>query len=553
MKGKKLAALTAVLYVIFLVACSASWLAHFSFKELINVIAGTVPFQEGVFKKSSESLTVVLHDGETAILDEFESLRSADLRGSECIDEIYLWAQENPQVNVRYTVTLPNGLRVENTASSLDFTGINKDNLLSFSDALRHFPAAGTVELGSSEDSPSPLNPDELASLITANPDKTFAYRVTLSGIQISLSDKLIDLSELESTEAERATGYLSCMPRLEKVKLGDDSKCALSLEEIAALQSAAPQADFEYSFELYGRPHKFSDESIDLSGYVFTDKGEDLINAMRCMPQLKSVDLDSRALTNGLSDEEIAAIRDEFPNVEVVWRVWFGQLYSVRTDTERILASKPSVGGIVSDLDVQTLSYCTKVKYLDLGHNEHITDISFVSHMPDLEVFIIAMNYVADISPLADCRKLEYLELNSTPVVDLSPLKDLDSLRHLNISNCYMTDISPLYGLKDLERLWIGCLTPIPAEQVAKMQSSVPGCRISTVSDDPHGDGWRYTDYNINYHTYTWSERYELLREQLGYNYQEYSFYWLDPKSGLQAPPEYAGTYYIHPDQLSA
>ena len=37
---------------------------------------------------------------------------------------------------------------------------------------------------------------------------------------------------------------------------------------------------------------------------------------------------------------------------------------------------------------------------------------------------------------------------------------------------------------------------------------------------------------------------RHELLREQMGYNYQEYSFYWLDPKCGDPAPAEYAGKF---------
>lgn len=78
----------------------------------------------------------------------------------------------------------------------------------------------------------------------------------------------------------------------------------------------------------------------------------------------------------------------------------------------------------------------CTKVKYLDLGHNEVISDISFVKSMPELEVFIIAMNPVSDLTPLASCPKLEYLELNTTAVADLSPLANATALRHLNISD---------------------------------------------------------------------------------------------------------------------
>ena len=47
-----------------------------------------------------------------------------------------------------------------------------------------------------------------------------------------------------------------------------------------------------------------------------------------------------------GVSNEALAKIREQSPNIDVVWRVWFGTNYSVRTDTERILASsRPSAG----------------------------------------------------------------------------------------------------------------------------------------------------------------------------------------------------------------
>ena len=260
---------------------------------------------------------------------------------------------------------------------------------------------------------------------------------------------------------------------------------------------------------------------------------------------------MDDGGVVTGLSNERMQQIREQFPDIDVVWRIWFGQLYSVRTDTERILASKPSVGGLIDDSEAAKLKYCTKVKYMDLGHNEFIYDISFVRSMPDLEVFIIAMNGVSDLSPLESCPKLEYLEIFTTPVSDLSPLRNAKALRHLNISNCpNLSDISPLFGLTELERLWIGTVTPVPEEQVQQMQKNAPNCKISTSSEDPHGDYWRYTWYDENNATYHWVPRYEKLREQLGYNYQEYSFYWLDEKCEKSAPPEYVGIYYGKADE---
>ena len=164
-------------------------------------------------------------------------------------------------------------------------------------------------------------------------------------------------------------------------------------------------------------------------------------------------------------------------------------------------------------------LKYCTDVKYLDLGHNI-IGDISFVASMPDLEVAVLAINYWSDATPLASCKKLEYLEVFNTFLSDLSPLAELTNLKHLNI--CWLenvTDITPLYGLSNLERLWIGNMTPIPQDQIDTIREKLPNCVINTTTYNPTEEGWRE------------GERYQLLKEQFGYDEGAYSFYYLDPK----------------------
>ena len=86
---------------------------------------------------------------------------------------------------------------------------------------------------------------------------------------------------------------------------------------------------------------------------------------------------------------------------------------------------------------------------------------------------------------------------------------------------------------------------TPVPSEQISQMQSIAPDCTINTtVTDDPTGECWRYTGYDPEIPLYYWVPRYELLRNQVGYNYQEYSFYWLDPLCDVPAPAEHAGKY---------
>ena len=305
-------------------------------------------------------------------------------------------------------------------------------------------------------------------------------------------------------------------------IDLGDDVSSPIRWEDLLRLEEALKTDEdslenvkFTYSFTLYDKPFSLADKKMDLNHIRIDDQGELVRKVIACMPNLEVLDMDFCRV----DDEHMAKIREDFPSVKVIWRVWFGGAYSVRTDVTKILASAPGTGGDLKISNTGALRYCNDVKYLDVGHNEILKDISFVSYMPDLEVAILAMLNVKDISPLADCKKLEYLELQTNQITDLSPLKELKGLHHLNIAyNFELKDISPLYGLTNLERLWIGALTPIPEDQVAEMKKHVPGCVIETTYWDPH-DGWRWGN-----------DRYDLLVEQFGYDKAAYSFQWLDP-----------------------
>lgn len=544
MKGKRLAGLCVTVYVLFLVICSASWLWGISFSDVAAAVTHSVALEEGTFKNDTTDLAVVLHDGETAKLIGFTALRTADFRGSGCTDEIIAWAQAHPNVDVTYDVALPDGTRVDNHAESVSLAGVDSASLDTYMAALAKLPAVKAIDLGNGGG--TALGADTLQALSAAHPDVSFSYSFTVGGIDCSLDTTSLDLTGIDPTAAAELTPYLTCMSALSSVALGDENGCKLTWEEIAALEKACPQADFDYSFTLYGKSFSLADETIDLSKTEIDDNGDAVVAALCALYRCRTLDMDDGGVAAPLGNERMQQIREQFPEIDVVWRIWFGTCYSVRTDTERILASRPSVGGVLYDEEVDKLKYCTRAKYVDLGHNEMIYNISFVQSMPELEVFIIAMNPLSDISPLASCPKLEYLEIFTTNVTDLSPLSGLTELRHLNISNLpNLTDISPLYSLTGLERLWIGTLTPIPAEQVAEMQKRAPNCKISTASAEAQGDAWRYTWYDENNATYHWVERHEKLREQLGYNYQEYSFYWLDPKCERPAPEEYAGMYY--------
>lgn len=343
-----------------------------------------------------------------------------------------------------------------------------------------------------------------------------------------------LDLSGRGRDAVLSAVDSLGQFPALDRIVLGSEGD-GLSWDDIARVHAAAPNAALDYAFTLYGTAQNLANETLNLSHVPVGDRGAAVTAVLPYMTRCTYLDMDSC----GVSHEDMYAIRQAFPGVNVVWRVNF-KGYSVRTDAKRILASKPSIAGELHDEDVVVLKYCDGCKYLDLGHNESLTNIEFVRGMPNLEVAIIAMNPIQSLEPLAGCTHLEYLETQTTSITDLSPLANLKELRHLNICklpNLY--DISPLFNLPDLMRLWIGCITPIPAEQVAQMQQIAPACEIDTSVVDPTTGTWRIMGYirvslplhsDLDFEQEVLAPRYYMLQEQFGYKDSDFSFAGNDP-----------------------
>ena len=473
------------------------------------------------FSLGARKISVVISADEAAKLDEFSKLRRADLSGSTCYEEILNFQQTHPEIEVLYTVELPDGSIVDNSISSLVLSEEAAKEPEKAAEAIQYLPELKEIELNFD----SSVNLKAIYSISSLRPDMSYKCDVSVNGTAVSFSDTQLNMSGLDKDSAQQLLYVLPAMPELKTVDLGNaEQSPELSFEQIHELQTVRPDVEFLYEFEFFGKQFSLSDTKMDLNHISMSDEGESVKEVIRCMPKLRFLDMDSC----GVSDEAMASIRDEFPDVKVVWRVWFGNDYSVRTDVEKILASKPSVGGNLNGYNSQALMYCTDVKYLDIGHNEVLPDISFVANMPKLEVAILAMATYSDISALANCPELEYLEIQSTNVSDLTPLSGLKKLKHLNIGNLpLLSDISPLYELPQLERLWIGCIDPVPQEQIEKMQSIAPDCEINTSAYDPTDGGWRYRANKTGL-----DPRYEKLMEQFQYQSGNaaYSFSWNDP-----------------------
>ena len=524
----------------------------------VEVNENEVALSSGVYSKDVESLAAVVTPADLALLDSFPALQSADFSGSSCYDEILSWATAHPDVSVRYTVTLPDGQSLANDTAAVDLSAMDPSLISQAASLLQYLPGLQTIELGVAQGGAA-VPADSLAALSSTCPNATIHYALSLLGREVSLSDTELDLSSMTADQVGEAASVLRSMNSVKLIHLGSEGN-GLGWDSIAAIHDAAPNAVLDYGFNILGVDTNLSAEELSFSHIKMNDQGSAVRSVLPYMVNLRKLDMDSCDVSN----DAMAGIRNDFPKVDVIWRIWFAG-YSVRTDVERILASSTARGGTVTNEEAAKLQYCDHVKYLDLGHNKVISDISFVRGMPNLEVFIIAINDLSDISPLADCHNLEYLEINSTNVTDLTPLSNATSLRHLNIGRTVkseentgddlnrprVSDLSPLFGLSDLERLWIGQLNAevIPKEQIDKMAEIMhvdnlynedgtynEYCeRINVTSGDPSQGTWRTTGERPLWVWEQWlatgvfndplNDRYTLLREQFQYDLGNYAY----------------------------
>lgn len=411
-------------------------------------------------------------------------------------------ATEDPSVDI-------GGTRVEPDTRELDLTVLEYtlDALVSGADRL---PDIADIQLGQTS-----LTREELDTLAAAFPNATLHYTVSLFGQELAPDTQSLDLWDMDVTKTDELVAVLPLLSSLESINfVSDEGVCAYSLETIQELdkvRQVAPQVSLRVSFELFGQTVTSEDERIE---YYLVDIGNEGAETVRqVLPYLQSCEY---LLMDGcgVDNEVMAQLRDDFPQTKVVWRVWLTtpdyrsprllRCSGFLTDTHRIRTV------LVNDSNCDVLKYCTETKYVDFGHNNNISDFSFLAYMPDLEAAIIGLTHCSDLTPLMNCTKLEYLEIYGSKVTDLSPLAACTNLKHLNASRLEVDDMTCLYGL-ELER-FRAILTDIPQEQIDEYSRLHPDCQMLMEGWAPHQNGWRYDDNGNKV------ERYALLQEQMEY-----------------------------------
>lgn len=420
---------------------------------------------------------MIAESGDLVELDAYPYLEYVDLRGSTCYEEIIQYAQSHPSITVRYNVDLGNERFNQNsTEITLRPSDFQYDVLV---ENLKYLPELKDLTLSHTE-----LSYEQINELAAAYPNVTIHYDVQFRNQELSSTTTELDISSISSGELEEAMRVISMLPQLKDVYLMDyHGWSSLSIEDVMTLSKAYPSVNFHYDFHLFGQKVSTMDQELILDEADIGNDGVDKIRAaLDIMKYCAYVKLDSC----GIDDEVMAQLRDDYPDREIVWRIFIDR-YSMLTDEEMVRMPTK-----VTDENSVPLKYCTKVKYIDLYFSK-LSDISFVSNMPELECVILTLTTVKDLSPLTNCPNLTWLELvGCGSLKDISPLAQMKNLKYLNISQTGVSDITALENLP-LERF--RCVkAKVTENDVERFAANHPNC-ITVIKGSAFGYGWYYND----------------------------------------------------------
>lgn len=466
-------------------------------------ILWNVPFQGGALSSDTEQLAIssLAQEDIRVLKSYFPKLRSIDASACQDYALLQVLAQELPDCSVGYRVDLggatanPDVDKLVLDPGSYDFETL-LENVAYLPDLqMLHFPAAE-------------LTMEQQAQLTERYPEVEVTTTVSILGREYDNQTTVLDLSGMTSADVEEVSMKLALLPNVSEVQLMSASSAThLTLEDVQKLNLAAPHVVFHYSFDFYGVTVSTLDEEVilkklDVKAMPETGIADELRAVLDVMEDCDRVVLEGMSqydkIWQKISDEELAKIREEYRGkTNMVWRVYFGENGSTLTDAEVLRA----VYGLTDD-NSQDLVYCENVRFLDLGHNEFLDYMDFLSGMTDLEVAILSGAPLKDLSPIAACKNLKFLEIaNCIYLPDINALKECTQLEMLNISFTRFEDLSPISDLNLTHLTTVKTPNVVreagvsqPSEALAAFMEEHPDCWTVYEGDQPYGVGWRYT-----------------------------------------------------------
>lgn len=357
-------------------------------------------------------------------------------------------------------------------------------------DMLAYFPQLQSVQLAAAPDAATAKD------LAERYPQVQFLWDVTIDGVTYAPDTETLDFSG-KTVDLSALLGELAGLSNLKSIVFGEET---FALADQIALAKAYPQISFVWNVQLLEDLSVRSDVTeLDLRKYQVPDAAA-FSDALVLFPNLTLLDM----CGTGPSDEEMAAMRAQYPRIKFVWYI---HIYNwvIRTDIKGFSTGNrsrfPNGGGRyvagealfsyhkIHAEDFEVLKYCTDLIALDIGHCTRLGNVDFLKYVPNLQYLDIALCNLEDISVLENMHDLVYLQMMYNYISDPSPIKNNTKLRYVNASNNTLTSADVFLSLPNLERLWINC-SGLSDEQIAAMSTALkaklPDIVIKASQDNP-------------------------------------------------------------------
>ena len=427
-----------------------------------------VLFQGEYYLPDTQSLTITdLSEADLIMLDYLPEIKYID--ASQCRDYVPLaeLVKKYPRCRIDYTVEIQGRNWPADTEKIRLWNG-DVEQLL---ERLPALPKLKTLELFGRLP-----GIEQLKMLEERFQNLEISWKVALDGELYPDSQDKLDLSRKEKIDIQELSSKLRYFRNLSTL---DFRGTPVTEEEKQLLKDTFPDTEMLWDYVLDGVTVPGTQQVLDLSGHSLL-RMEDLRAALPYIPGLEKLIL----CDCGFENEDLAALRTEYPDIKIIWNVMVGGR-NTRTD-ETYFA--PNKWGIKLDNEnIYDLRYCTDMVCVDIGHMKKVTNCEWAAFMPELKYLILADGSIGDLSPLKDLKKLEFLELFLTPARDLSPLQGCTALKDLNL--CYVyADPKPVEEMTWLKRLWwAGCW---PAKNLLEKQ--MPDTEKNFTTKSSTGEGWR-------------------------------------------------------------
>ena len=280
------------------------------------LIARNYVFLDGrPYSVQSETLDLSgMQNPELEKLTRFPQLKSVDLRDTHItLEEHSHLAAALPECSISWQVPF-HGEYLELDTQSVSITTVLPED----AEALAQLPALETVDCTGCEDL------EMLAQLRKGLPECEVLYTLCLDGQTLDQDTKELRLEHVDLPALRRA---LPCLPGVERLTAVDWTP---EPESVDSLRKEFPGIGLFFEWDDRLLPLDEETTALDLNSWPLTAAAAE--GLLGCFPKLEQ----AKMLDTGLTDEELFALCDAFPNCEFLWEAPFGPVRAL-TDVEEI------------------------------------------------------------------------------------------------------------------------------------------------------------------------------------------------------------------------